>query len=313
MIADLDKLMKVHQIGNGSRRSFESLNLSNRSFKPHRPSIEDPPMPELKPLLVHLKYTYLGDNNTFPVVISIELTEDQEAQLLEVLRRSKKALGWLIADIKGISPTICIHKIILEDCHGKSIEKQKRLNPIMKEVVKTEIIKWLDVGIYTQFLIVLGMKGLYGYRKISNATRKDHFPLPFIDQMLDRLVGKAFYYFLDGYSGYCLQNLELGLSQSQEINLVLNWEKCHFMVSEGIVLRYKVSQQGITIDKAKIEVIEKFPPPTSVKSIRSFLGHVDSILGLLRNFPKYSNLFAHFWNKTDLLTLMGHACKHLRN
>ncbi|KAA3480825.1 reverse transcriptase [Gossypium australe] len=121
LIEELSELMEAKQIGNGAKRSFKSLNLSECSFKRPRPSIEVPPTLELKPLLLHLKYVYLGDNIMFLVVILVELTSDQEAQLLEVLKRYKKALGWTIADINVISPTICMHKILLEDCRGNSI------------------------------------------------------------------------------------------------------------------------------------------------------------------------------------------------
>ena len=173
------------------------------------------------------------------------------------------------------------------------------------------------------------------YRKLNDATRKDHFPLPFRDQMLERLAGQSFYCFLDGYSGYnkivvdpndqektaftcpfdvfayrrmpfglcnapatfqrcmmaifsdmvekcievfmddfsvfgssfdyCLANLELVLQRCEETNMVLNWEKCHFMVQEGIVLGHKIFVRGIEVDKAKIDVIEKLPPPVNVK------------------------------------------------
>ncbi|KAG9458645.1 hypothetical protein H6P81_003153 [Aristolochia fimbriata] len=72
---------------------------------------------------------------------------------------------------------------------------------------------------------------------------------------------------------------ELVLKRCEEKKLVLNWEKCHFMVREGIVLGHKISEKGIEVDKAKIEVIEKLPPPTSVKAIRSFLGHARAALG----------------------------------
>ena len=69
----------------------------------------------------------------------------------------------------------------------------------------------------------------------------------------------------------CLHNLEV-LKRCEMTNLVLNWEKCHFMVQKGIVLGYKVSKNDIEVDKAKIEVIDKLPPPTSIKGIRSFFG-----------------------------------------
>ena len=70
------------------------------------------------------------------------------------------------------------------------------------------------------------------------------------------------------------------LQQCEETNLVLNWEKCHFMVQEGIVLGHKISVRGIEVDKAKIDVIEKLPPSVNVKGVRSFLGHAGFYRGL---------------------------------
>ncbi|KAH9649078.1 hypothetical protein KPL70_025843 [Citrus sinensis] len=86
-------------------------------------------------------------NNTLLVIISSTLDADQEISLIDVLGRYRKAIGWIMTDIKRISPSICVHKILLKDCCSNSVEQQRRLNPIMKEVVKKEIIKWLDAGI----------------------------------------------------------------------------------------------------------------------------------------------------------------------
>ncbi|XP_062110242.1 uncharacterized protein LOC133822051 [Humulus lupulus] len=214
-------------------KPYESLNLSEGNFKPPKPSFQEPPKLELKPLPSHLKYAYLGDNETLPVIISALLGAKAESLLLEVLKEHKKAIGWTMADIKGISPTFCMHKILMEVGCNNSIEQQRRLNPIMKEVVRKEVIKWLDYGIVYPIsdnswvssvqcvpkkggvtvvtndnneLIptrtVTGWRVCMDYKKLNNATRKDHFPLPFIDQMLDRLTGKEFYCFLDEYSGY---------------------------------------------------------------------------------------------------------------
>ncbi|KAA3458682.1 Retrovirus-related Pol polyprotein from transposon 17.6 [Gossypium australe] len=102
IIEELGELMETKKLENRSRRSFESFDLSDHSFKTHRPSIENPSTLELKPFPLHLKYAYLGDNNTLPIVISAELTFDQKAKLLEVLKISKKVLGWTIADINRI-------------------------------------------------------------------------------------------------------------------------------------------------------------------------------------------------------------------
>ena len=347
------------------------------------PSFEQPPKMEQKPLLRHLRYAYLGDASTLPVIISASLIAAEEAKLLRVLRDHKDALGWSLADLKRIHPSMCMHRILLEDGHKPSVEPQRRLNPTMKEVVCKEVLKWLDAGVIypisnsawvSQVQVVpknggttviktenntllpsrtvTGWRICIDYRKLNKATRKYHFPLPFLDQMLDRLAGHEYYCFLDGYSGYnqiaiapkdqekitftcpygtfafrrmplglcnapgtfqrcmmaifsymvektievfmddfsilgnsfenCLENLRSVLIRYKETNLVLNWEKCHFMVQEGIVLGHRISARGIEVDKVKIEVIEKLPPPSSVKGIRSFLG----LAGFYRRFIK---------------------------
>ena len=111
------------------------------------PSKESPPKLELKPLPSHLKYAFLGVEETFPVIISSSLESYQENKLLEILRTHKTAIGWRIADTKGISPLICTHRIQLEEDVKPSRQPQRRLNPIMKEVVKKEVLKLLDVGV----------------------------------------------------------------------------------------------------------------------------------------------------------------------
>ena len=86
----------------------------------------------------------------------------------------------------------------------------------------------------------------------------------------------------------CLHNLTLVLKRCMETNLVLNWEKCHFMVREDIVLGHRISGRGIEVDRAKIEIIEKLPPPTSVKGVWSFLGHAGCYRRFIRDFSKVS-------------------------
>ncbi|XP_061350321.1 uncharacterized protein LOC133295495 [Gastrolobium bilobum] len=214
-------------------KHFESLGLHERITKPLKPSIVEPPEVELKELPTHLKYAFLGRDNTLPVIVAAALKNNEENQLLNVLKNHKKAIGWTMADIRGISPSFCMHRIRLVDENSSSIEPQRRLNPTMKEVVKKEVIKWLDAGVVYPICdsswvsplhcvpkkggitvvlnekneliptrTITGWRICQDFRKLNAATKKDHFPLPFIDQMLDKLAGQEYFCFLDGYSGY---------------------------------------------------------------------------------------------------------------
>ncbi|WJZ82921.1 hypothetical protein VitviT2T_002642 [Vitis vinifera] len=350
---------------------------------------KETPKLNLKPLLVELKYTYLEENNQCPVVTSSSLTSHQENCLIEVLKRCKKAIGWQISDLKGISPLVCTHHIYMEE-EAKSIRQlQRRLNPHLQEVVRAEVLKLLQAGIIypisdspwvspTQVVpkksgitvvqnekgeeittcLTSGWRVCIDYRKLNVVTRKDHFPLPFIEQVLERVSGHPFYCFLDGYSGYfqieidvadqekttftcpfgtyayrrmpfglcnapatfqrcmlsifsdmverimevfmdditvyggtfeeCLVNLEAVLHRCIEKDLVLNWEKCHFMVRQGIVLGHIISEKGIEVDKAKVELIVKLPSPTTVKGVRQFLGHAGFYRRFIKGFSSLS-------------------------
>ena len=176
---------------------------------------------------------YLGKDDTLPVIVSSTLSEQQEARLIDVLKRNKTAIGWTLADIKGISPTTCVHRILLEDGAKPTRDAQRRLHPPMMKIVKDEVIKLLDCGVIYPISdsrwispvqvvpkksgvtvvkneanelvpqrLVTGHRMCIDYRKLNATTRKDHMPLPFMDQMLERLAGHEFFCFLDGYSGY---------------------------------------------------------------------------------------------------------------
>ncbi|XP_061347227.1 uncharacterized protein LOC133292789 [Gastrolobium bilobum] len=191
------------------------------------------PKVELKVLPSNLKYAFLGDNNTYPVIINIALSTKEEEKLLKVLKKHKAAIGWSFSDLKGINPSFCTHKILMEDDIKHVRQPQKRLNPTMKEVVRKEVVKLLDAGMiypisdsaWVSLVEIVPKKGgvtvvrnenneliptrtitgwrmCVDYRRLNAATRKDRFPIPFLDQMLERLAGHAFYCFLDEYSGY---------------------------------------------------------------------------------------------------------------
>nr|KYP47757.1 Retrovirus-related Pol polyprotein from transposon 17.6 [Cajanus cajan] len=117
------------------------------------------------------------------------------------------------------------------------------------------------------------------------------------------LVEKCIKVFMDDFSVFgssydvCLENLELVLKRCIETNLVLNWEKCHFMVQEGIILGHKILARGIEVDKAKVDVIEKLPPPINVKGVRSFLRHAGFYRRFIKDFSKIANPLCTLLNK----------------
>ena len=167
------------------------------------------------------------------MIIATDLTSKKEQKVVETLRKYKEAIAWSMEDLKGISPSTCMHKILMEENVKTSIEHQRKLNPVMKEFVRKEVLKWLNARFiyaisnspWVSLIHMVPKKGGFtvirnekneliptrivarwrvciDYRKLNTATRKDHYPLPFIDQMLDRLAGHPHYCFLDGYSGY---------------------------------------------------------------------------------------------------------------
>ncbi|GJW28809.1 reverse transcriptase domain-containing protein, partial [Tanacetum coccineum] len=293
--------------------------LNYEELKIIKSSIDDPPELELKDLPSHLEYAFLEGTDKLPIIISKEIKEEEKAALL---------------------------KILMEDDFKPEIQHQRRVNPKIHEVIKKEVIKLLDAGLIYPISdspwvspvhclpkkggmavvenedneliptrLVTGWSVCIDYHKLNDATRKDHFPLPFMDQMLKRLAGNKYYCFLDGFSGYfqipidpqdqekttftcpyrtfayrrmpfdlsnalgtfqrcmmaifhdmveetmevlmdyflvfgdsfssCLSYLDKLLKWCEDTNLVLNWEKCHFMVKEGIVLGHKICKSEI--------------------------------------------------------------------
>ncbi|KAK1626852.1 hypothetical protein QYE76_001167 [Lolium multiflorum] len=149
--------------------------------------------------------------------------------------------------------------------------------------------------------VVVGYRMCIDFRKVNKVTKKDHYPLPFIDQIIVEV-------FMDDFSVYgnsfdsCLRNLDKVLQRCEETNLVLNWEKCHFMVNEGIVLGHKISERGIEVDRAKVEAIEKMPYPRDVKGIRSVLGHAGFYRRFIKDFSKISKPLTNLLQKDKALT-----------
>ncbi|GKD39865.1 hypothetical protein Tco_1260072 [Tanacetum coccineum] len=207
--------------------------LNFEELKTIKSSINDPPELELKDLPSHLEYAFLEGTDKLPVIISKELKDEEKASLLKVLKSHKRAIAWKIFDIKGIDPRFCTHKILMKDDFKLAVQHQRRVNPKIHEVIKKEVIKLLEARLIypisdSQWVslvhcvpkkggmivvenedneliptrLVTGWRVCIDYHKLNDATRKDHFPLPFMDQMLERLAGNEYYCFLDGFSGY---------------------------------------------------------------------------------------------------------------
>nr|GEU63830.1 reverse transcriptase domain-containing protein [Tanacetum cinerariifolium] len=186
----------------------------------------------------HIEYAFLEGTDKLLVIISKELKDEEKAALLKVLKSHKRAIAWNNFDIKGIDPRFCTHKILMEDDFKPAVQHQRRVNPKINEVIKKEVIKLLDAGL------------IY---PISDS------PWETMEVVMD-----DFSVFEDSFASY-LSHLDEMLKRCEDTNLVLNWEKCHFMVKEGIVPSHKISKSRIEVDRAKVNVIAKLPYPTSVK------------------------------------------------
>ncbi|GKC65423.1 reverse transcriptase domain-containing protein [Tanacetum coccineum] len=342
--------------------------------KNDKSSIDEPLEVELKDLPPHLEYAFLEGDNKLPV------------------HRLK------LSDIKGINPEFCTHKILMEKDYKPAVQHQRRVNPNIHDVIKKEVEKLLDAELIYPISdspwvspihcvpkkggftivendeneliptrLVMGWRVCIDYRKLNEVTRKDYFPLPFMDQMLERLAGNDYYFFLDVFLGYfkipndphdqekttftcsygtfayrrmpfglcnapgtfqrcmmaifhdmiektmevfmddfsvfgnsfknCLSRVDKMLQRCEDTNICLNWEKSHFMVKEGIVLGHKISKKGIEVDKAKIDVIAKLPHPTTVKGVRSFLGHAGFYRRFIKDYSKISRPMTHLLEK----------------
>nr|GEU49546.1 reverse transcriptase domain-containing protein [Tanacetum cinerariifolium] len=220
--------------------------------------VEEPPELELKELPSHLEYAFLEDSNKLPVIIAKNLKVDEREALISVVKSHKRAISWKISDIKGIDPRFCTHKILMEDDYKLTVQSQRRVNPKIHDVIKKEVIKLLDAGTFQRCMTSI-------FHDMIEKTME-----VFMDDFL---------VFEDSFSS-CLTNLDRMLNRCEETNLVLNWEKCHFMCREGIFLGHKISKSGIEVDRAKVDVIAKLPYLTTFKGVRSFLGHA----GFYRRF-----------------------------
>nr|GFA98908.1 reverse transcriptase domain-containing protein [Tanacetum cinerariifolium] len=184
-------------------------------------------------LMIQFSPPLLLRDNKLPVIIAKELGDEEKAALINVLKSHKRAIAWKLSDIQGINPEFYTHKILMEEEYKPTVQHQRRVNPKIHDVIKKEVEKLLDAGLIYPISdspwvipvhcvpkkggftivkneenelipthLVTGWRVCIDYRKLNEYTRKDHFPLPFMDQMLKRLAGNEYYCFFDGFFGY---------------------------------------------------------------------------------------------------------------
>ncbi|RVW81296.1 Retrovirus-related Pol polyprotein from transposon 17.6 [Vitis vinifera] len=292
---------------------------------------------------------------------------------MEVLRRCKKAIGWQISDLKGISPLVCTHHIYMEE-EAKPIRQfQRRLNPHLQEVVRAEVLKLLQAGIIypisdspwvspTQVVkksgitviqnekgeeittrLTSGWRVCIDYRKLNAVTRKIIFHCHLLIKCWRESLDIHSYCFLDGYSGYFQIEIDLadqekttftcpfGTLLIEECLLVYAMHLLHFKdvlsifsdmverimevfmdditVYGGIVLGHIISEKGIEVDKAKVELIAKLPSPTTVKGVRQFLGHAGFYRRFIKGFSSLSKPLCELLAK-DAKFIWDERCQH---
>nr|GEU52109.1 reverse transcriptase domain-containing protein [Tanacetum cinerariifolium] len=152
---------------------------------------DEPPEFKLKELPPHLEYAFLGDNNKWPVIITKDLSVGEKSALLKVLKSRKQTIAWKLTDIKGIDPEFCSHKILLEEDYSPKVQVREGLTQrsMMSSRKRGMIVITNDENELVLTRLVTGWRVCIDYQKLNEATQKDHFPLPFMDQMLERLTG----------------------------------------------------------------------------------------------------------------------------
>nr|GFB45339.1 reverse transcriptase domain-containing protein [Tanacetum cinerariifolium] len=201
--------------------------------KSNKSSIDEPPEVELKDLPPHLEYVFLEGDDKLSVISAKDLSMEEKTALITILKSHKRAIAWKLFDIKGIKPEFCTYKILMEDDFEPAVQHHRRVNLKIHDVIKQQVLKLLDAGLIYPISdspwvspvhcvpkksgftvvkneaneliltrLVTGWRVCIDYRNLNEATRKDHFPLPFMDQMLERLARNQYYCFLDGFSGY---------------------------------------------------------------------------------------------------------------
>ncbi|GJR79600.1 reverse transcriptase domain-containing protein [Tanacetum coccineum] len=289
-------------------------------------SLNEPPEVELKDLPPHLEYAFLEGDNKLPVIIAKDLKDEEKAALINLMRRTNEHP---VQSQRRVNPKI--HDVIKKEVEKLldagliyPISNSPWVSPIHCvpkkggiTVIKNDDNDLIPTRLVTRgyFQIPIDPKdqekttftcpyGTFAYRRMPFGLC--NAPGTFQRCMMaifHDMIEKTMEVFMDDFSVFgdsfstCLSHLEKMLKRCEDTNLSLNWEKSHFMVKEGIVLGHKISKSGIEVDRAKVEVIAKLPHPTTVKGVRSFLGHAGFYRRFIQDFSKIARPMTHLLEK----------------
>nr|GEZ10364.1 reverse transcriptase domain-containing protein [Tanacetum cinerariifolium] len=257
--------------------------------KNKKSSIDEPPVVELKDLPPHLEYAFLKGDDKLPVIISKDLKDEEKTALIKVLKSHKQALAWKLSDIKGINPEFCTHKILMEDDFTPAVQHQRRVNPKIHEVVKKEVLKLLDSE------LIYSISDSPWVSPVHCVPKKGGFTV--VENEENELIPTRL---VTGWRVY------IDYQKLNDATHPQDQEKTTFMCPYGTFAYRRMpfgicnapgTFQRIEVDKAKFDVIAKLPHPTTVKGIRSFLGHVGFYRRFIQDFLKIARPMTRLFEK----------------
>ncbi|GKD43270.1 reverse transcriptase domain-containing protein, partial [Tanacetum coccineum] len=284
----------IKKLLNNDPFQLPPMDLKQSEVTEAKSSIEEPLKLELKDLPSHLEYAFLEENDKLPVIIAKGFKNDEKDALLKPVQCVPKKGGITVVaneENELISTRLMIERLAGNEFYcfldGFSGYFQIPIDPQDQE--KTTFT--CPYGTFAYCRIPFGLCNAPGtFQWCMMAIFHD-------------MIEKTMELFMDDFSVFgdsfdsCLSNFEKMLKRCEYTNLVLNWKKCHFMCKEGIVLGHKISKSRIEVDRAKVDVIAKLPHSTTVKGVRSFLGHAGFYRRFIQDFSKIARTMSHLLEK----------------